>query len=227
MTVILLQATGASCVADTEFNQIADTDFTQIKQSLASIETTGRQTMVELRRLLWVLETGNSTSDTADIGGLAPPPGLADLPKLLTSLRDAGMPVDFQIAGTPRDVDPSVDLTAYRIVQEGLTNVVKNAAKDSNPRLRLVWEPQNLLIQIDNDTNPANAHSEQEFSGGRGLVGLRERAHAAGGSLDAGPHHEGGYRLTATLPATPPEFSSTTTPRASTLGHVDQGKVSA
>jgi signal transduction histidine kinase len=227
VTVILLQATGAACVADTDFTQITDTDFTQIKQSLTHIKTTGRQTMAELRRLLWVLETGDPASDAAGIGGLAPPPGLADLPKLLTSLQDAGMPVDFQVTGTPRDLDPSVDLTAYRIMQEGLTNVVKHTGKDSKPRLRLVWKPQNLLIQIDNDTNPANVHIEQEFSGGRGLVGLRERAHAAGGSLNAGPRYEGGYRLTATLPATPPEVSSTTTPCASTLGHVDQGKVSA
>jgi signal transduction histidine kinase len=220
VTVILIQATGAACVADTDFTQITDTDFTQIKQSLANIKTTGRQTMAELRRLLWVLESGDPASDAVGIGGLAPQPGLADLPKLLASLGHAGMPVSYQVVGTPRDLDPSVDLTAYRIMQEGMTNVLKHASKDSNPRLRLVWNPQNLLIQIDNDTKPAEAHSEQAFSGGRGLVGLRERARAVGGSLDAGPHHEGGYRLTATLPASPSEVS------ASTQG-LDQGKVSA
>jgi signal transduction histidine kinase len=221
VTVILMQATGAACVSDTDFTQITDADFAQIKQSLANIKTTGRQTMAELRRLLWVLETGDPASDAVGIGGLAPQPGLADLPKFLTSLRDAGMQVSYQVVGTPRDLDPSVDLTAYRIMQEGMTNVLKHASKNSNPRLRLVWNPQNLLIQIDNDTNPADAHSEQAFSGGRGLAGLRERARAVGGSLDAGPHHEGGYRLTAALPASPSEVS------ASTLGRVDQGKVSA
>ncbi|MDQ3764822.1 MAG: sensor histidine kinase, partial [Actinomycetota bacterium] len=86
------------------------------------------------------------------------------------------------------------------IVQEGLTNVLKHAGKDSNPRLRLAWEAQNLLIQIDNDTNPTHAHCGQALSIGRGLVNLREWAHAAGGRLHAGPHHNGGYRLTATVP---------------------------
>ncbi|MGH3886315.1 MAG: sensor histidine kinase [Pseudonocardiaceae bacterium] len=109
------------------------------------------------------------------------------------------MPVTVHVEGTPRDLDPSVDLAAYRIVQEGLTNVLKHAGKDSNPRLRFVWETHSLLIQIDNDTNLAQAHRGQALAVGRGLVGLHERAHAVGGRLHAGPHHHG-YRLTAIVP---------------------------
>jgi signal transduction histidine kinase len=192
VTVIVLQAAGAA--------RVADTNFAQVTQSLAHIETMGKQAMGELRRLLGVLEASDPASPAAGIGELGPQPGLANLTALLASLHTTGMPVTVEIEGTPGDLDPSVDLAAYRIVQEGLTNVLKHAGKDSNPRLRLLWQAQNLLIQIDNDTNLAQAHRGQTLSAGRGLLGLRERVHAAGGDLHAGPHHHSSYRLTATVP---------------------------
>lgn len=218
VTVIILQAAGAA--------RVAKTDFTQVIRSLTHIETTGKQAMAELRRLLGVLEDSNATST----GEFKPQPGLADLPELLTSLKDAGMPVNVQTVGTPLDLDSSIDLTAYRIVQEGLVNVLKHAGKHANPRLRLAWDDHSLLIQIDNDTTVTKAthsgqtHPEQTCPGGRGLVGLRERAHAAGGNLHAGPHRQGGYRLTATIPLATPGVSPV--PRASHKGRGDQGKVS-
>jgi signal transduction histidine kinase len=223
VTVIVLQAAGAARVAGTDFNQVT--------RSLAHIETTAKQTMTELRRLLGVLEADASAHRVAGIGELGPQPGLADLPTLLASLRSAGMPVTTHVEGAPRALDPSVDLSAYRIVQEGLTNVLKHAGKDSNPRLRLVWEDQDLLIQIDNDVNLVEAHRGQPLSVGRGLMGLHERVHAVGGELHAGPHCGDGYRLTATLPLAtpatpPPEAPSTTVPPGFTQSHVDQGKVS-
>lgn len=213
VTVIVLQAAGAA--------RVAKTDFTQVIRSLTNIETTGKQAMAELRRLLGVLEDNNATST----GEFKPQPGLADLPELLTSLHDAGMPVSVQTVGTPLDLDSSIDLTAYRIVQEGLTNVLNHAGKHANPRLRLAWEDHSLLIQIDNDTTVTRAtQPEQACPGGRGLVGLRERALAAGGKLQAGPHRQGGYRLTATIPLATPGVSPV--PRASHKGRGDQGKVS-
>lgn len=191
VTVIVLQAAGAA--------RVADTDFAQVRRSLAHIESTGKQAMAELRRLLGVLDSSDPGGHTAGIGELGPQPGLADLTGLLNSLRSTGMPVTVHVAGTPRELDPSVDLAAYRIAQEGLTNVLKHVGKNADPRLRLIWEPQNLLIQIDNDTNVAEVPRAQGLSVGRGLMGLRERAHAVGGRLRAGPH-KAGYRLTATLP---------------------------
>ncbi|MGH3873936.1 MAG: sensor histidine kinase [Pseudonocardiaceae bacterium] len=195
VTVIVLQAAGAA--------RVADTDLAQVKQSLAHVESTGKQAMTELRRLLGVLDNGDlasaGLSHTVDGGELGPQPGLVDVTVLLASLRATGMPVKLTVEGTPHNVDPSVDLAAYRIVQEGLTNVLKHAGKDSDPRLRLVWQPQDLLIQIDNVTNLTGAHRGRVLSVGRGLVGLRERVQAVGGCLSAGPHHQG-YRLTATLP---------------------------
>ncbi|MGB6163849.1 MAG: histidine kinase [Pseudonocardiaceae bacterium] len=218
VTVIILQAAGAA--------RVAKTDFTQVIRSLTHIETTGKQAMAELRRLLGVLEDSNATST----GEFKPQPGLADLPELLASLKDAGMSVNVQTVGTPLNLDSSIDLTAYRIVQEGLVNVLKHAGKHANPRLRLAWDDHSLLIQIDNDTTVTRAthsgqtHPGQACPGGRGLVGLRERAHAAGGNLHAGPHRQGGYRLTATIPLATPGVSPV--PRASHKGRGDQGKVS-
>jgi signal transduction histidine kinase len=194
VTAIILQAAGAA--------RIAKTDLTQVMQSLANIETTGKQAMTELRQLLRLLEASDLDSHATGIGELGPQPGLADMTVLLTTLQAAGMPVTIHVEGAPRNLERSLDLAAYRIVQEGLTNVLKHAGKDSNPRLRLAWEAESLLIQIDNDTNLAQAHRGQALSIGRGLVGLRERVDAAGGSLHAGPHQPGGYRLTATIPYT-------------------------
>jgi signal transduction histidine kinase len=191
VTAIVLQAAGAS--------RVGEKNFGQVRQSLAHIESTGKQAMAELRRLLGVLEA-SAAGSRAGIDELAPQPGLADLPPLLTSLRETGMPVTVHVEGTPRNLDPSIDLAAYRIMQEGLTNVLKHAGVNSYPHLRLVWEENRLVIQIDNDLNPAAANRGQALSVGRGLAGLRARAQAVGGRLQSGPHHNGGYRLTATLP---------------------------
>jgi signal transduction histidine kinase len=213
--VIVLQAAGAA--------RVAETDFAQVTRSLAHIETAGKQAMAELRRLLGVLADSDPANDAVGIDGLKPQPGLADLSDLLASLRDAGMPVVLQVTGIRRELDSSLDLTAYRIVQEGLVNVLKHAGKDANPRLGLVWKPQSLVIRIENEINLPTANNRQSFSGGRGLVGLRERAHAAGGDLDAGPY-QGGFRLTATIPFATPGVSSVARGAGHSRG--EQGKVS-
>ncbi len=207
IAVIILQAAGAA--------RVADTHFSQVKQSLAHIETTGRQAMVELQRLLGVLDAAEPAAFVAGAGDLGPQPGLGELPALLTSLRATGMSVTVDIEGTPRRMDPSVDLAAYRIVQEGLTNALKHAGKNADPRLCLVWETDHLMLQIDNATRPDGVHPEQ-LSCGRGLVGLRERAHAVGGHLAAGPHHDDRYRLTATLPLPEHRTAATRRPRVAT-----------
>ncbi|MGH3936335.1 MAG: sensor histidine kinase [Pseudonocardiaceae bacterium] len=222
VTVIVLQAAGAA--------RVADTNPGQVTESLAHIETTGKQAMAELRRLLGVLAVGESTGHGVGIGELGPQPGLTDLPALLNSLRATGMTITCDVEGVPRDLDPSVDLAAYRIAQEGLTNVLKHVGKNANPRLRLIWEAQNLLIQIDNDTNLKEARRGHGLSVGRGLLGLRERTQAVGGSLRAGPHHKDGYRLTATLPladsARRTSPSSSVTTSIAIQGRGDHGKVS-
>lgn len=186
VTVMVLQAAGAA--------RTVHIDLAQVIRSLNHIEVTGRQAMDELRRLLGVLGGTNSNGD------LGKQYGLADLPILLTSFRDAGLAVAVHIEGTPGQLVPSVDLAAYRIVQEGLTNVLKHAGKSCKSRLQVVWAADNLLIQIDNDTNPVKEEYGRELSIGRGLAGLRERTLAVGGDLHAGSLDNGGYRLVATLP---------------------------
>lgn len=191
VAVMVVQAGGAA--------RVAETDFRQVTQSLVHIETAGRQAMVELGRLLGVLKDSDSPNHGAPLEQRGPQPGLADLGALLSSLQAAGMLVTVRTDGTPRDLDPSVDLTAYRIVQEALTNVLKHAG--TNPRLRLTWQAQSLHIQIDNDTNPTKTHHGRDLPGGHGLMGLYERVRTVAGHLHAGPHRDG-YRLTATLPLT-------------------------
>jgi signal transduction histidine kinase len=214
VTVTVLLAAGAA--------RVAHTDFAQVTRSLAQIQTAGQQAMAERRRLLGVLEDHDGARREFDDDELKPQPGLANLPELLGSLHEAGMPVTVQVEGTPAELDSGLDLTAYRIVQEGLVNVLKHGGKNANARLQLTWNTHRLSIQIDNDTILTRATAT--FSGGRGLVGLRERAHAAGGNLCAGPRPQGGYRLTATIPLTPGVLS---VPRASSQHRGNQGKVSA
>ncbi len=164
-----------------------------------SLENYTTSSLTQLRQLLRVLQAGDLSSQPVGTNDFRPQPGLANLTGLLTSFQDTGMPVSVHIEGATRGLEPSVDLAAYRIVQEGLTNILKHAGKDSDPRLCLVWGLQSLLIQINNDTSSAEAHRGLALSIGRGLVGLREQAHAVGGCLHT-EHHNGSYRLTATLP---------------------------
>lgn len=214
VTLMILQAAGAA--------RIAKTDLAEVIQALTNIESKGTQAMAELQRLLGVLRGEDPTDHATSDNGLRPQPGLANLPELLGSLPAIGKQLTHQVEGTPRDLDPSVDLAAYRIVQEGLTNVLRHAGEHASPQLLLVWQAHNLRIQIDNGTNLPKAHHGQATSGGRGLVGLRERVHAVGGHLEAGPHREVGYRLTATLPlATHPGVPLIAIPSSPKQDHED------
>jgi signal transduction histidine kinase len=217
VTIMVLQAAGAA--------RVAKNDFVEVIQALANIEAQGTQAMAELQRLLEVLRGDDSTDHATGADELWPQRGLADLPELLASLPAIGSRVTHQTTGTPRELDKSVDLAAYRIVQEGLTNVLRHADEPANPQLRLVWHDHTLLIQIDNGTNLAKSNRTRAASGGRGLVGLRERVHAVGGHLEAGPRPGAGYRLSATLPlATHPGIPLTILPQGSGQDHGNQGK---
>jgi signal transduction histidine kinase len=123
-------------------------DNTQVKQSLVNIDMMGKCAMAELRRLLGVLLRSDPADPAAGLGELGPHPGLADLTALLTAVEASGIPVTVHEEGTRRDLDPSVDLAAYRIVQEGLTNILKHAGKHSDPRLRLVRQPDLVILGV-------------------------------------------------------------------------------
>jgi signal transduction histidine kinase len=168
---------------------VIDNDPAEAKKSLEAIAATSRSTLTEIRRLLGVLR--------ADEGGAyEPAPGLADLDRLVADVDSAGLPVDVRIEGTRHDVPPGVDLTAYRIVQEALTNVLKHAGP-AHATVVVGYEPSALRLEIADDGRGVNGRATD---GGHGLVGMRERVGVYGGTLEAGPAAGGGFRVLARLP---------------------------
>ena len=159
------------------------------REALQSIERTGRQALVEMRRLVEMLDRRDAPL------GLAPQPSVDELGQLVEQVRDAGLPVELRVEGEPQPLAPGVDLSAYRIVQEGLTNALKHAGP-ARARVTVRYGTGELDIEVADDGRGPDSHG----SGGHGLVGMRERATLFGGTLQAGPRAEGGYALHATLP---------------------------
>jgi signal transduction histidine kinase len=190
VTVMVLQAGGAY--------QVLSTDVDRAGKALQHIEELGKQAMGELRRLLVVLRADES-GDGADLDG-STRAGLANVDDLLRTFRDAALPVRLDVHGQSRTLDRSVDLTAYRIVQEALTNVAKHAGPGTATTVELSWVDQ-LRIEIT-DGGSSKHRRNATLSTGHGLLGLQERVSVIGGSLQAGPTANGGFRVTATLPLT-------------------------
>jgi signal transduction histidine kinase len=189
VTVIVLQAAGAQ--------RVLKADPTRAGQALADIEDLGTRAMGELRRLLGVLRAGEADVDpNSEIG---PQPGLEDLEDLLNGIRNAGIPVQVQVEGEPRSLDRSVNLAAYRVVQEAMTNVTKHAGPQAGTTVRLGWA-DDLIVQITDDGRGVAEQTASTLSGGHGLLGLRERVVLVGGHLETGPISPHGFRVTARLP---------------------------
>ena len=172
----------------------------ELVESFVEIRASALAGLAELRRVLGVLRT--SGQDTA------PQPGLADLDALLDSARSGGVSVTVTRSGNPVPLPEGVDLSAYRIVQEALSNAMRHAS-GSHVRLHLAYRPDALALEIGNDAALRAvpvlvASGERAAEGGQGLVGMRERATMLGGSLEAGPTADGGFRVTAVLPVSPP-----------------------
>lgn len=156
-------------------------------RDLAAVETVARQAQSEMRRLFGVLRSGDAAPD------LAPQPGLGQLDRLLQQVRSAGLLVDLRVSGEPTPLPPGVDLAAYRIVQEGLTNTLRHAHAH-RACVHLSYGDACLDVVVEDD-----GRGPRVGSGGHGLVGLRERVALYGGRLEAGPGRAGGYRLAASL----------------------------
>ncbi|GAB3464051.1 hypothetical protein GCM10027570_51840 [Streptomonospora sediminis] len=164
--------------------------------SAALIRNTGRDALAELREILGVLR------DAPEAGApTAPQPELADLARLIGDWRAVGMPVDDSTGGTPAALSAQTERSAYRIVQEALTNAAKHAP-GAKVRVHLEHRPDALEITVENDP-PAAAPTNPPPGSGYGLAGLRERVTLAGGSLQTGPRLDGGWRVGAVLPAVP------------------------
>ena len=174
----------------------------ELVESFVEIRASALAGLSELRRVLGVLRTGGR--DTA------PQPGLAELDALLDSARSGGVSVTVTSSGNPVPLPDGVDLSAYRIVQEALSNAMRHAP-GSHVELRLAYLPDALALEICNDAAlravPVLVASGDRAAGGggHGLVGMRERTAMLGGSLDAGPTGDGGFRVAAVLPVSPPE----------------------
>ena len=160
-------------------------------QELAAIEQTARQALAEMRRMLGLLR--------ADEEGLslAPQPGMDEVERLVERVREAGVDVELMLEGDRRSLSPGVDLAAYRIVQEALTNVIKHAGP-AHARVAVRFGERELELVVSDDGRGPSA--EPPDAGGNGLVGMRERAALYGGSLEARPGEDGGFVVNARLP---------------------------
>jgi signal transduction histidine kinase len=187
MSVIAVQSGVGAHVADTRPKEAA--------KALAAIEATSRAALEELRRLLGVLRQEDEPQ-----GALAPVPGLADLDSLLAEVGKAGLAVKLQINGTRPPLPAGVDLSAYRIVQEALTNVVKHAGP-AHAQVVIGYRDQDVTVEVTDDGRGAvTSASDGRVGTGHGLIGMRERVQAFGGDLQTGPRPGGGFRVAARLP---------------------------
>jgi signal transduction histidine kinase len=166
-------------------NDVFDSRPERAREALRAIEETGRRALGEMRRLLDVEGGGDGT---------LPQPGLGRIDELVSNVRAAGLPVDLQIEGTPPVMPEGVDLSAYRILQEALTNTLRHA-RASRASVRVRYRNGAVELEVtDNGVGGAIA------AGGRGIVGMRERVAVFGGDLDAGAQPGGGFAVRARMP---------------------------
>jgi signal transduction histidine kinase len=217
--------------------RVLDSSPGDAREALLAVEASGRTAMTELRHLLGLLAPSGGVepgpAEAAVSGGtargtgapvpagpdgagdagdalLTPQPGVAQVPALVDRLCEAGMPVELSVeapGGTPPALPPGIDLAAFRVVQEALTNVMKHAGP-TRTTVRLKYRLRDLLIAVSDDGPPPDAvvaatAGSRAGPGGRGLIGLRERIAVYGGELDAGPRPGGGWRLAARIPLDP------------------------
>jgi signal transduction histidine kinase len=177
---------------------VATQDLDAALRAMGAVEEAGRQALDELRHLLGVLRP------EAGLDGLGPQPGLADLPRLVEQIGTAGVTVTLSRNGAPAEPPARVDLFAYRIIQEALTNVLKHAGPGAGAEVRIGADGNGIVIEVHDDGQGTTAMSApgvaQGGTQGHGIVGMRERALLLGGSLDAGPRPGGGFGIVAHLP---------------------------
>lgn len=204
VSVMVVQAGAARTVLDAAPDRA--------REAMKAVEASGRAALAELRHAMGLLTMPDDQAspdgsiappdpDETGTAELAPQPGLAELPALVDRMRGAGMPVELTVTGSPdTPLPPGLDLTAYRVVQEALTNVVKHAS-GAAVRITVSHGPDTLVLEIA-DTG-GNATAAARLGNGRGLLGLRERLALYGGTLHAGPRPTGGYRVRAEIPLDP------------------------
>ncbi|MGO9789899.1 MAG: sensor histidine kinase [Solirubrobacteraceae bacterium] len=183
MSVMVVQTSGA--------RRVAASNLDAAREALKVVESAGREALVELRRIVGVLYR----DDDEPAGGS---PGLAQLGMLVDRARAAGLPVELSVEGRQRSGSPGLDLVAYRIVQESLTNAIKHAGP-TDARVHVVFGARDLVLEItDNGQGPARRRHDD--GAGHGLIGMTERVRLYGGDLHAGPRPDGGFEVRARIP---------------------------
>jgi signal transduction histidine kinase len=198
VSVIVVQADGAGYAIRTD-PELAET-------AVRTISETGREALIELRRLLDVLR-----SDTDEPDLRSPQPGVSGLPELVDKFCVVGLPVELTARGEMTELPTAVGLGVYRIVQEALTNTLKHAGPGAHARVRVERVGGLVEVEVNDDggtilgwPGAGTARHLASLSGGNGLIGMRERATVLGGTLSAGGAHGGGWRVRATFPVHAP-----------------------
>ncbi len=186
MTVMTVQAAGA--------RRVLDTDPAQAAEALTAIESAGHDALTEMRRLLGLLRQDKSS------GELGPQPGLARVDGLIEQMEEAGLAVDFVTEGEAGTVSAGVDLNAYRIIQESLTNSLKHGGPRARASVLVRYEPDRLTVEVADDGRGAAGGLSANGGSGHGLLGMHERVSMLGGTLAAGPRPGGGFIVTAEIP---------------------------
>ena len=184
MSVMVVQAQGAAAALERHPERTAT--------ALSHVIEVGRSSLAEMRRLL-----AAGRADPADDARLTPLPGIGAVPELVDQLRSAGMRIELHIEGVPDAVPATVDLSAYRIVQEALTNTLKHAGPEAGAWVRLEFDPEFLRVEVTDDGKGLAEGADEQ---GNGLRGIAERVAMLGGALETGRAQERGFRLGATLP---------------------------
>jgi signal transduction histidine kinase len=180
MSVMTVQAGAAE--------EMLKLDPARAVEPVRAVQEAGRQALVEMKRLVGVLREGDEEI------GLAPQPGLADVERLVGQVRDAGLRVELRVEGEPRSLPLGVDLSAYRVIQEALTNALKHAG-GAPAVVTIRYGASDLQVEVADEGRAARLGE-----GGHGLVGMRERVGVFGGTFDAGPRESGGFAVRVLLP---------------------------
>jgi len=167
------------------------------REALETVEAVGREALVEMRRMVGILRQPGDTTDRE------PPPGLAQVDRLVQKFRSGGLAVGLHVTGVEREVAPGLDLTAYRLIQEGLTNTLRHAASPTRVDVSIEYRDEHLEVAVRDDGEAAVTGTEA----GHGLLGLKERVAVYGGSLLARPRQQGGFELVATMPLERDDFA--------------------
>lgn len=199
LAVVVVQADGALYAARTALDQppAIGADREALERAAATLETlaqTARSSLAETRKLVGVLREEGSAAE------YSPLQGLEHLDDLVQRVRDSGVPVDLSVRGRIDDVGKDVDLAAYRVVQESLTNALKHAGPDASVDVDVLRTPAVLLVRVTDDGQGLAPDSDGE---GNGILGMAERVEVLGGSVNAGPRARGGWEVVATIPVEP------------------------